>query len=489
MTPFRRALRWSLAERYASLLIGIASVMVIARVLTPAEIGVFSLCAAFVAIAGTVRDFGVSEYIVQEKNLNRDRLRNVFGVALITAWSLGAFIFLIRGFLAAHFSNPAIESVMAIMALNFLVLPLASPTWALLNRDMAFRQMFYVQLACTVLQNATTIALAVLGHGPESLAWGSLAGILLQALAINLMRPWQAVLWPSLRGASQVFRYGAYQMSAQLLEAGTNNAHEFLIARSFGFSAVGLFSRAKGLVDMFQNNVTVGIVRVASVALAHASRDGEQLAPLFARGTTMFTGIAWPFFGALAIMAPEIIRVLFGPQWESANNIGTMLAVSILPAGLFALGPAVLTATGMVQRRLRVALIWCPVHLALLIAASQVSLEAMALCWFITNCVLAAAYATQLVKVLGVPLSTLYAGVSRSALVAACSTGVMALIEYLGASFEVPPLAVLPIAYALGALAWVVSLRIFQHPVSAEVDRLILSLRGRFSPNGAPQHK
>ena len=416
-------MRWSLAERYASLVVGLASGMIIARVLTPTDLGVFSLCAAFVAIIGTVRDFGVSEYIVQEKDLSRDRLRNVFGVALISAWSLGAFIFLIRGFLATHFSNPVIASVMAIMALNFVVLPLASPTWALLNRDMAFRQMFYVQLACTVVQNATTIALAVLGHGPESLAWGSLASILLQALAINLVRPWQAVLRPSLRGASQVFRFGAYQMSAQLLEAGTNNVHEFLIARSFGFSPVGLFSRAKGLVDMFQNNVTAGIVRVASVALAHASRDGEELAPLFARGTTMFTGIAWPFFGALAIMAPEIIRVLFGPQWASASHIGTILAVSILPAGLFALGPAVLTATGMVQRRLRVALIWCPVHLALLIAASQVSLEAMALCWFITNCVLAAAYATQLVKVLGVSLSTLYAGVSRSALVAACSTG------------------------------------------------------------------
>ena len=486
MTPFRRALRWSLAERYASLLIGIAAAMVIARVLTPAEIGVFSLCAAFVAIAGTVRDFGVTEYIVQEKDLSRERLRNVFAVALITAWSLGALIFLIRGFVADHYSNPAIEGVMAIMALNFLVLPLASPTWALLNRDMAFRQMFYVQLACTVVQSGTTITLAVLGFGPESLAWGSLASILLQAVAINLMRPWQAVLWPSLRGASQVLRYGAYQMSAQLLEAGTNNAHEFLIARSFGFSPVGLFSRAKGLVDMFQNNITVAIIRVASVALAQSSREGEQLAPLFARGTTMFTGIAWPFFGALAIMAPEIIQVLFGPQWGSAHSIGTILAVSILPAGLFALGPAVLTATGMVQRRLRVALIWCPVHLALLVAASQVSLEAMALCWFVTNCVLAAAYAAQLVKVLGVSLSTLYAGVSRSALVAACSTGTMALIEFLGDWLSVPPLVVLPFAYAFGVLAWVAAVRLFRHPVSSEIDRSLRLLRDRLGRAGRP---
>ena len=486
MTPFRRALRWSLAERYASLLIGIAAAMVIARVLTPAEIGVFSLCAAFVAIAGTVRDFGLSEYIVQEKELNRDRLRNVFAIALITAWSLGALIYMIRGFVADHYSNPAIEGVMAIMAINFLVLPLASPTWALLNRDMAFKPMFYVQLGSTVVQSGTTITLAVLGYGPYSLAWGSLTSVLFQAVAINLIRPWQVLLWPSLRGASPVFRYGAYQMSAQLLEAGTNNAHEFIIARSFGFSPVGLFSRAKGLVDIFQNNITVAIIRVASVALAQASREGEQLAPLFARGTTMFTGIAWPFFGALAVMTPEIIRLLFGPQWEGAHSIGTILAVSILPAGLFALGPAVLTATGMVQRRLRVALIWCPVHLVLLLAASQVSLEAVALCWFFTNCVLAGAYARQLVKVLGVSLPTLYAGVPCSALVAACSTGVMALIEYLGKWLSVQPLAVLPFAYIFGVLTWLAAVRVFRHPVSTEVDRVLRLLRERLARSGTP---
>ena len=58
-----RVLVWSLAERYASC----------------------SPCAAFGAVAGIARDFGVSEYLIEERELTRERLRSVFGIALGSA--------------------------------------------------------------------------------------------------------------------------------------------------------------------------------------------------------------------------------------------------------------------------------------------------------------------------------------------------------------------------------------------------------------------
>ena len=59
----RRALVWSFAERYAS----------------------YSPCAAFGAVAGIARDFGVSEYLIEERELTRERLRSAFGIALGSA--------------------------------------------------------------------------------------------------------------------------------------------------------------------------------------------------------------------------------------------------------------------------------------------------------------------------------------------------------------------------------------------------------------------
>ena len=63
MLSLRRALVWSLADCYAS----------------------YSPCAAFGAVAGIARDFGVSEYLIEERELTRERLRSAFGIALGSA--------------------------------------------------------------------------------------------------------------------------------------------------------------------------------------------------------------------------------------------------------------------------------------------------------------------------------------------------------------------------------------------------------------------
>ena len=60
MSTVRQALAFSFLERYLTLAIALGSSMVIARLLTPAEIGVFSVTMAFVGIAQVLRDFGVA---------------------------------------------------------------------------------------------------------------------------------------------------------------------------------------------------------------------------------------------------------------------------------------------------------------------------------------------------------------------------------------------------------------------------------------------
>lgn len=56
--------------------------MIIARLLTPGEIGVFSVTMVLLAFVGTVRDLGAGEYLVQEKELTTQRIKAVWAVQL-----------------------------------------------------------------------------------------------------------------------------------------------------------------------------------------------------------------------------------------------------------------------------------------------------------------------------------------------------------------------------------------------------------------------
>lgn len=472
------ALLWSFGERYASLAVTIASTMVLARLLTPLQVGIFSMCAAVTTVAGILRDFGVTEYLIQEKDLTRDNMRAAFGLAIVIAWSTGAIIYLSRGLVASYFNEAGVASVLAVLSLNFLILPFTSPAFALLTREMAFRKIFVIQTVSNIVQSLTAVSLAYAGFSYMSLAWAPVASITVQTLLVAYFRPRDSFLRPSLRNAGNVLRYGSMFVSSRLIETIARNSHEFIIAKQFGFASVGMFSRAFGLIELFYSNVTAAILRVATPTFANSHRAGGVPPEAFARGTAIITCVAWPFFGFVALMAPEIVRVLFGPQWDAAADIAAILALAVIPGYLYVLGPNLLAATGHVKRRLMISMYFSPVHLVTILAASHFGLPAVAAAFGLTTIVQLGLYCWQLPQVLHVSAKSLFAPSYASGIVAVVTIATQAATKLACRQYELAGVFELFLVVAAGAGMWLVSVRVVRHPIVHEIDRLTRGFKG-----------
>jgi O-antigen/teichoic acid export membrane protein len=477
----RRALTWSLAERYIGVLISIASTVILSRLLTPAQVGIYSMCAAVVAVASILRDFGVSEYIIQEKELTKARLRSAYGLAFVFAWMLGAAVFFSRNAIASYYNEPQVADVLTVLALHFLILPIASPTFALLNRELAFRLIFGVQLASNIAQSIVTVFMAWSGYGVMSLAWGSIVNISVQIVALWWLRPRDCMTLPGFREARHVLRFGSMFVASRTIEVLTRNFHEPVVAKQFDFASVGLLSRAFGLIDLFHNNIGAAVVRVATPAFAAQRREGSDLSTAFARATAIFASVSWAFFGYIAVMAEPVILVMFGKQWVAAAPLVAALAISTLPHGLFALAPQMLSATGHVSRRLRVSLIFSPIHIALILLAAQVSLLAVAWVWLVSNSLMMVMYLRHVRIALGIELHVLLRPALRSAAVVAGSLSalVVALWVIRSSGDSVPMQLIFgSTAWLIG---WLVSAKLFSHPAYFEIKNLFDLARKRWA--------
>ena len=479
MSGTRGAIGWSLAERYLGLAIGLSASMIVARLLTPTEVGLFSLCAAILAVSSTIREFGVSEYIIQQKTLDDDTLRKAYAVAILIAWSIGGAVFLARHAVADHYAQPELARIIGVLALSYVLLPLATPAYALLSRDMRFKALLFVHTASGLAGALTSITLAYSGHGPISLAWGMVATIAAQLVGVSLARPRSSFLLPSFRGLGPIFKFGGTLVSARVVESTTNNAHEFFIANYAGFAAVGLFSRAKGLVDIFHSSVTTAVARVATPDMAAALRRDQALVATFSHGTALFTCLAWSFSGFVALAAREIILLMFGAQWAASAPLGTLLAIAMLPTPLFALCGSVLAATGQVRRRVAIAMRWCPVHIAVLWISSQWGLEWVASLWLVSNTVIAWANAREVRSVMNTTYKAMYAASWRSVPVAFACVSAQAAVLFAGRAWELHSVALLAVTFAASTLAFLLAAAAVQHPVFAEFKRLRTSVGKR----------
>lgn len=478
-TSARRALAWSFAERYLGLLVSIGSTMLLSRLLTPAEVGIYSLCAAFTAVAGILRDFGVSEYLIQEKDLTPDKLRAAYGIAFAIAWSIGAVIFFGRHAVAAFYAEPRVAEVLLVLTLHFLILPISSPTFALLNRELAFRQIFYLQIVCNATQALTSVTLAWLGFSVMSLAWGPIANVAMQSLILLWLRPREVLMRPGLRELRSVLRFGSMFVSSRAIEVLTRNVHEPVIAKHYGFEAVGLFSRAFGLVDLFFSNVGAAILRVATPAFAAEHRAGRELATPYTKATSIFVAISWPVYGLMAIVAEPLITVMFGAQWAPAAPLASALAISVMPTGLYIFAPQMLSATGHVAIRLRIAFQYAPVHIACVLLAASHALTAVAFVWLVSSLLQTWLYLSRLRGVLQVSRRSLIAPCLPSALVALGSIAAQLSVYRLCVDASLPAVVTILLTAASCAIGWLATARLTRHAAYDELTRLIHAIRLR----------
>lgn len=105
MTTIRRSLAYSIASSYFSLPLQIIGTMVMSRLLTPAETGVFAVAAVFAAFASTFRDFGVAEYLIQEKELTVEKIQSALTVNIAISWFMGFLLFFGAPFVANFYRD------------------------------------------------------------------------------------------------------------------------------------------------------------------------------------------------------------------------------------------------------------------------------------------------------------------------------------------------------------------------------------------------
>src|SRR5262249_42828142 len=116
--------------------------------------------------------------------------------------------------------------------------------------------------------------------------------------------------------------------------------------RIVGGGLLGLYSTPRDLCLRIQLMINPIVTRVSLPIMARAQTDGDFVRRLYLTTVRMVTSTNFPIYAAIALFAPEIVHILFGPHWAGAAPYLRIIAVAALfrcvnnPIGslLYALG-------------------------------------------------------------------------------------------------------------------------------------------------------
>jgi len=292
MGTVRKSFVWSFAQKYFGLCVSFVTLPILSRILTPHEIGIYTVGVAFVALAHVMRDFGVADYIIQEKELTETRIKAAFSVSILIGWSIGLLLIVLSAPISWLYDEPGIRNVMRMLGFNFFVIPFTLPVLALLRRRMAFNVRARLLMASTSTRAVTSITLAFAGFGYMSLAWASLVGVITTAVLAARYRPPGVGLIPSFAEWRRVASFGGIATAAVMLNVIGERAADFILGRLLGFNAVGLYSRGEGLVNLFREGALSAIMPVILPAFSERYHAGDDIKSPYLTGIGYLTGVA-----------------------------------------------------------------------------------------------------------------------------------------------------------------------------------------------------
>jgi O-antigen/teichoic acid export membrane protein len=274
-----------------------------------------------------------------------------------------------------------------------------------------------------------------------------------------------------------VFSVGGINTGINILIEVTRGLPDLLLGRLANLESVGYFSRATGLIEMFNRLVVQAAALVVMPHFTARLRQGEEVTQGYLAGITFLTAFAWPFLLFLSFNAGPVVRLLYGDQWDRAIEVLSLLALAELMLAPVYLQQQLAIASGHLRlEALRQGIILLVRSMPFLLLADQ------GVVWVATGCLASCAVVllislTMLRRISSITLRDLLMALRPSLMLAIMVAAGLYAGSWLAGLYDLPHYAVVFMNGGLIFLIWIGGLLLLRHPLFEEVKNLMSKLR------------
>lgn len=485
MNNIRSKIAWSFASRYLVISLNFISVVVLARILTPEEIGIFSIAVALLAIGQVIRDFGISDYIILEKELTKTKLASAFTISLSICYALVVLFYFLKGPISSYYGRPELEGVISLLLVNFMLIPFGTLTLSVLKREMQFKKLLLVEVSSTIVNCTVSIGLAYLGFSYMSLGWAAIAGTATTIAMLMLFRP-SIIPWlPGIRAVPAVISFGWKMSWSYVANHLARSAPEIIVGKAIDAQAVALLGKGLTTTNMFTDLVFRALLQVIQPLFAKIEHNEGDLKEVFFYSTVALTAVAWPFFSFFILMSDEVVLFLFGSQWTESAPLLELASIAAILFFSITLTERVLVTQGKAGKVAQLHTFYLIITIILLIITAQISLYAVAAAFVAEKAIRAIILYRELGKCMSVTLADFKPMFVQSGGVTLLCIATIVAIQFSGITATWNEFWSLLLTGICFVAAWLGGLYLFRHPLHTEVTNIVLTVKQRILKQAA----
>ncbi|HUB14402.1 MAG TPA: lipopolysaccharide biosynthesis protein [Acetobacteraceae bacterium] len=474
---------WALVDQASGQGSAFAIFLVLARIIGPAQYGVFALSMSVLTLLTIVQYYGFADAIVQRAHIDTAFLDTVFWCDLALALVLALAAQAIATPVAWLFAAPIIAPMIRVLSVLCILQALVTVQTALYRRALRMRILALRTLLSYAFGGAAGIALALAHYG----VWALVAAQVVQ-YAVILLVMWSCSSWrPGLHAGTATLRellhFAGHFMFANGLKQSAERISQLLVGLFVDAAGVGCYAMA---VRIMVTATTVAISPIERVALPVLSRfvdDLPEFRRTYRRMILVVDSIWTPAAIGLGIGAPVLVPVLFGSRWSPAIAVLEAMCFTAPTLALWYLNGAVLAALGKPERFTWLAIAYVALGCVAFPVAARFGIVAAGAAWAVISLLMVPLHLLTLRRACGLALRGMLSDWARISGAAAGMLAIMLVIDSRLA-FGIPSLLV---TWAAGSLTYLLLLQFVLMP--GYVSRMLGLLRSAMLPGAVPREE
>jgi lipopolysaccharide exporter len=328
--------RWVGASRIVAEILALATTVLLARLVSPAEYGTAVIVLILPLLATILTFEGFGAFLVVTRSCTREQVGSAALLSITSGLLLTALVFFVSPLVAEPIFGAGTSELAQLCAPIFLIASFGSVPRALLQRRLDWRWINLTEIIQLIGVSVASLALAFAGLGSEALILGQVIGAVAVTAVLLAVAPGGPPLWDR-ASVRSIVKFGAPAAVAGLSATLQRNVTFLVLGGRVGPAQVGLYWRAYQLGVEYQTKISLITYRVAKPVLQRAERI-EDLREIRTRLLRINTTLIFPLLALLIVLAPDVVPWIFGPDWSGAVGPTQVLAVAgfwtVLLAGI-----------------------------------------------------------------------------------------------------------------------------------------------------------
>jgi len=336
-----KGVAWNGIGNIARQILLIGTLVILARLLSPEDFGVYAILMIFVTFMNIFASMGTSQAVIHLDNPDKRMLSSIFYFNVMA----GIFLFFVLYFLAwpiaYFFENPKLIQLLQIIGISFVITTLSMVQKALFEKEMLFKTVVTIETIALTISSIAGIVSAVYDAGIYSLIIMTLSNSFILTIGLWVASKWKPSILFSIQDIKIIWSYSLHLTGHSIVNHFARQSDQLLIGKFIGSGALGVYSMAYKIMLYPLENISRVIVRVLFPALSEIKNDNVRFKAGYLKAISYVALFTFPLMLGLMATAENFVLVAFGEKWTGM----TILLMILAPVGLM---QSIITTTGSI---------------------------------------------------------------------------------------------------------------------------------------------